>query len=144
MPDSANHVEQEYWQPPVHAERAEPARVVVREEQEVCPRCNTEFVLGSRFCYVCGREREPQGSSSTPAAIRFLDFHLIRNALGLTIGSLVAFIFGIACVIAAVVTGFIYTAQTVLDWQAVQVWRLEWLVAAIAAFAAGILLKRTQ
>ena len=45
---------------------------------------------------------------------------------------------------AAVATGFVYTAATVLDWQAVQVWRIEWLLGAIAMFAAGVLLKRRR
>jgi hypothetical protein len=37
-----------------------------------------------------------------------------------------------------------YTAATVLDWQAVQIWRIEWLLASAAAFLAGILLKKTD
>jgi hypothetical protein len=36
----------------------------------------------------------------------------------------------------------VFTATTVLDWQAVQVWRIEWLLAAAVAFLAAILLKR--
>jgi hypothetical protein len=55
---------------------------------------------------------------------------------------LVAFILGCACVIAAVFTGFMFTATTLLDWQAVQIWRIEWLLAALAMFAAGLLLKK--
>jgi hypothetical protein len=46
-------------------------------------------------------------------------------------------------VIAAIGVGFVFSAATVLDWQAVQVWRIQWLLAAVAAFVAGILLKRT-
>jgi hypothetical protein len=76
--------------------------------------------------------------------VQFLDFHVIKDALGLSIGSLVAFTVGILCTIAAIVTGLIYTASTVLDWQAVQVWRIEWLLAGLVAFAAGILLKRAS
>jgi len=44
-------------------------------------------------------------------------------------------------VLAAVGTGLVYTASTVLDWQAVQIWRIEWLLAAVVAFLGGILLK---
>jgi hypothetical protein len=73
---------------------------------------------------------------------RYMDFHAIREALGLTIGSLIAFVLGVACVGCAVATGLMYTATTLLDWQAVQIWRIEWLLAAVAAFLAGILLKR--
>ena len=49
---------------------------------------------------------------------------------------------GFACVIAAIVTGFIFTATTLLDWQAVKLWRIEWLLGAVAMFAAGFLLKK--
>jgi hypothetical protein len=38
----------------------------------------------------------------------------------------------------------IFTARTPLDWQAVQLWRIEWLLAGIAGFAAGLLLKKTS
>jgi hypothetical protein len=30
----------------------------------------------------------------------------------------------------------------VLDWQAIQLWRIEWLLGAAAAFVAGCLLKK--
>lgn len=82
--------------------------------------------------------------SGTHSFTRWLEFSRIREAIGLSTASLVCFIVGIACVIAAVVTGFIYTANTVLDWQAVQVWRIEWLVAGMVAFVAGILLKKSN
>jgi len=37
-----------------------------------------------------------------------------------------------------------FTAATVLDWQAVQLWRIEWLLGAAVAFVAGILLKKSH
>ena len=113
---------------------------------EVCQRCNTEFVLGSRFCHVCGAGRDAvkQDAGITRNFAQLLDFHIIKDALGLSVGSLVAFVVGLLCTIAAMVTGLIYTASTVLDWQAVQVWRIEWLLAGLVAFAAGILLKRSS
>jgi hypothetical protein len=33
-------------------------------------------------------------------------------------------------------------AKTLVDWQAIQFYRAEWLLAATAAFVAGILLKK--
>jgi hypothetical protein len=68
----------------------------------------------------------------------------IKRILGLGTASLLAFVVGIACIVGALFTGVVYTAATVLDWQAVQIWRLEWLLGAAVAFIAGILLKRTQ
>jgi hypothetical protein len=74
--------------------------------------------------------------------LRHLEFVQIKEHLGLPTASMVAFLVGVGCVLAAVLTGVIFSASTVLDWQAVQVWRIEWLLAAVAAFLAGILLKR--
>lgn len=140
MPETANQLDHEFWRPPVQAASPEPdARIRV----EICPRCNTEFIVGSRFCYVCGTEREPQPEVAESRLARMLDFQIIRENLGLTVPSLVAFIVGIICVGAAAATGFLYTASTLLDWQAVQIWRIEWLLASAVAFVAGILLKRT-
>jgi len=34
---------------------------------EACPRCSTEFLLGSRFCYSCGGRRPEAISSATRA-----------------------------------------------------------------------------
>ncbi|HYH00716.1 MAG TPA: hypothetical protein VD837_16405 [Terriglobales bacterium] len=143
MSDAAHqingHTDQEYWRPPTHATELQE----IRPQTDLCSRCSSEFVVGSRFCHVCGAERDYQPEYTGNSLTRYLDFRVITNALGLTVGSLVAFIIGIACVLAAVITGMIYTASTVLDWQAVQIWRIEWLLAALVAFTAGILLKRT-
>lgn len=140
MSGAAHNLDQEFWRPP--AQTASSPVGVVRAE--VCPRCNTDFVVGARYCHVCGAEREAQPDISTPGFARFLDFHLIRESLGLTIGSLVVLMAGVICVIVAAAVGFMYTATTALDWQAIQAWRMQWLLAAIAAFVAGILLKRSH
>jgi uncharacterized Tic20 family protein len=64
--------------------------------------------------------------------------------IGLPIASLVAFLLGLGCLLASVAVGFIYAVQNFADFQAIQFWRMQWLLAAIAAFVAGILLKRTR
>ncbi len=135
MAEALHQSEQEFWRPPAQA----PA---VRVQPEACARCGTEVVLGGRFCHVCGAPREPLVDYSGRGLSRWLDFSRIKAALGLSTGALVAFIVGIASILAAVLTGFLFTATTVLDWQAVQVWRIEWLLAAAAAFLAGILLNK--
>jgi hypothetical protein len=78
-----------------------------------------------------------------PAWLRYLHFHEIKRWVGLPTASLIAFILGIACVAGALLVGFL-TAKTFLDWQAIQFYRAEWLLAATAAFVAGILLKKPQ
>jgi hypothetical protein len=132
---------QEFWKPAVAA-RQEQAPNQAGTEQ-VCQECGTDFVVGSRFCYVCGSDRSANLADTTATGIRaWIDFASLRDTLGLTNASLVAFILGCACVIAAVVTGLVFTATTLLDWQAVQLWRIEWLLGAVALFAAGVLLKK--
>lgn len=143
MAEAANHVQQqEYWRAPAQAAPAEAAAGLRR--QLVCQQCGTEFIVGARFCHVCGSEREALVGYSQSRWAQLLDFSRIREVLGLGTASLVAFVAGLGCVVAAIATGFMFTADTVLDWQAVQIWRVEWLLGAAAAFLAGILLKREQ
>lgn len=138
---------------------------------EACRSCGTEFLLGSRFCHSCGGKRPEALSGATqadaavmadlwqqgvrsahaaltawrgiefPSWLRYLHFHEIKSQLGLSTASLIAFVIGLGCVAGALLVGLI-TAKTLIDWQAIQFYRAEWLLAATAAFVAGILLKR--
>ncbi len=131
----------EFWRPPTEVARAQtPAEGGL---VQVCDRCGTEFLMGSRFCHVCGMERDPKLQRPRFEIAKWLDIHRLQQALGLSLGSLICFIIGIICALAALGTGLVFTANTVLDWQAVQIWRVEWLLAAVAALLAGILLKRS-
>ena len=60
---------------------------------------------------------------------------------GLSLAPLVAFFLGLACAMAALLASIFSNPQTILDWQVVQSWRIEWLLASVASFVAGILLK---
>jgi hypothetical protein len=133
------HERQEFWKPPV-SQHSEPQAGAAGE---TCERCGTDFVLGSRYCHVCGADRQNAGASPAGGAWRaWFDFDSLRDFLGQSYASLAAMIGGLVCLVAAAVTGFLFTATTLLDWQAVQLWRIEWLLAAIALFAAGILLRK--
>lgn len=142
MPEVVNDVQHEFWRPPVQPETAPPAMV------EACDGCNTEFMVGARFCHVCGATRQKQ---TDPGAVpnwtrhleflRALEFQRVRDWLGLPMASLVAFFVGAGCLLAAMVVGWVYTVQNFADFQAIQLWRMEWLLAAVAVFVAGILLR---
>ena len=56
--------------------------------------------------------------------------------------ALIAFLVGVLCVLGAVAVSAFFSARTALDWQAIQLWRIEWLLAAVAAFVAGCVLKK--
>ena len=76
-----------------------------------------------------------------PGWLHYLAFHEIKSRVGLSTASLIAFLLGIGCVAGALMVGLL-TAKTFVDWQAIQFYRAEWLLAATAAFVAGILLKK--
>jgi hypothetical protein len=136
----------EFWRRPAGEPSATAASAPLLPE--ICKRCSSEFVVGAGFCHMCGAQRSepvlaPPSSWARYAELaRYLEFHRIKERIGLPTSALVAFLAGIACVLAAVLVGFIFSANTVLDWQAVQVWRIQWLLGAASAFLAGILLRR--
>jgi hypothetical protein len=131
---------QEFWKPAVPARQES---LQTEATGQVCDRCGTDFLMGSRFCHVCGADRHTNLTAPGTTGIReWFDFASLREAMGQTTGSLIALFLGFACIVAAAITGFLYTATTVLDWQAVQIWRIEWLLAALAVFAGGLLLRR--
>jgi vacuolar-type H+-ATPase subunit I/STV1 len=139
MADVAPDAQHEFWRPPVVAAEAAARPGLV----EVCDGCASEFMVGSLYCHVCGASREAR-PSATPHWTLYLEFHNIKRALGLSTASLVAFVVGLACLMmAGIAVGLIYSVQTFNDFQAVQFYRMQWLLGAIAAFAAGLLLKKS-
>ena len=76
-----------------------------------------------------------------PSWLRYLHFHEIKSWIGLSTASLIAFMIGIGCLAGALLVGLL-TARNFVDWQAIQLYRVEWLLAATASFVAGILLKK--
>lgn len=136
---------QEFWRPPVV-----PPRSTTPAMATACGHCGTEFMVGARFCHNCGTARIPQavnGDASWTRHLEFLralEFQRIHDWLGLPLQSLIAFLAGIGCLLGALGVSLIYSAQNLADFQAIQLWRLQWLLAAVAAFVAGILLKRSN
>jgi hypothetical protein len=142
MADASPHLERQegFWKPAALSAPEDPAHDhdLVRP---VCPNCGTDFLIGARFCYICGTGRHVVAAPQPGLRVWSALAHL-PSMLELSVASLIAMVLGCACVVAAVVTGFVFTATTLLDWQAVQIWRIEWLLAAIALFAVGVLLKK--
>jgi len=136
MAEAVNQARNEFWRPPA------PQVVVTQERSESCTECRTEFIVGSRYCHCCGASRPAR---SVPSAIEIpgiTEFNSLGKRLGLATPALIAFLFGAFCVVAALSMGILFTARTTLDWQAIQLWRIEWLLGAISGFVAGLLLKK--
>ncbi|MFZ0291740.1 MAG: hypothetical protein WBW98_09960 [Candidatus Sulfotelmatobacter sp.] len=76
-----------------------------------------------------------------PDWLHYLHFHEIKRWVGLPTAALIAFILGLGCVAGAIGVSLFYKASNLAEFQAIQMWRIEWLLAATASFVAGILLK---
>jgi hypothetical protein len=79
---------------------------------------------------------------SLPRWMQYLHFHEIQRWIGLPTASLIAFMIGLGCVAGAIGVSLVYKASNLAEFQAIQMWRIEWLLAATASFLAGILLKK--
>ena len=142
MSEAVPTTNSEFWQPPATAA----APILVPTVADACPRCQTEFILDARFCHSCGCGRpSPEVRKSWTS---YLEFHnivhyasVVRDALGLPLPCLICFLVGVLCLGSALFVGFVAPSETVVDFQAVQYWRMEWLLGGVAAFIAGILLR---
>jgi hypothetical protein len=79
-----------------------------------------------------------------PDWMQYLHFHEIKRWIGLPTASLIAFMIGLGCVAGAIGVSLVYRASNLAEFQAIQMWRVEWLLAATASFVAGILLKKSS
>ena len=93
-------------------------------------------------------DRHNRGSvsfSGTSARFRGLsELTALGERIGLTTGAFIAFLVGVFCLFGALTVGIVFGAKSLLDWQAIQLWRIEWLLAAIAAFVAGVLMRKSS
>jgi uncharacterized protein (DUF983 family) len=149
----------EFWKPATPRESGTTSGTL----RPYCPSCGAQFVTDSLYCHVCGMDRQAADDTErgfrVPAqvglasrAVSRLVSHsiarlgsrlaLLRDVLGQTNASLASLLAGGFCLLAALFTGLFFNATTLLDWQAVQVWRIEWLLAAIALMIAAVLLKK--
>jgi ribosomal protein L37E len=140
MSDLVRDAKQEFWRPPLAEQTADPVMA------EACRRCGTEFMVGAAFCHICGLGRHR--ASATPSDswtshlefLRALEFTNVKNWFGLPLASLCAFLVGLGFLVVALSMGLLSVRDNT-DFEAVQLWRIQWLMAACAAFLAGILLK---
>jgi hypothetical protein len=137
MAEAADQAQHEFWRPPSSASPA----MALPERSSTC-RCGTEFIVSSLYCHSCGASRPDLNASRTLEIPGLAEIATLGERLGLTMPAVVAFLLGIFCVVGALAVSVFFSARTVLDWQAIQMWRIEWLIAAVAAFGAGRLLKK--
>jgi hypothetical protein len=107
-----------------------------------CAICGTPYASGAHFCHTCGLGRDIAVKKRN-ALKAWLDLDAIRVRLGLSTPAMVFVLMAAIFALAAVMTGLVYDTSTLAQWQSVQIWRIEWLLAAVAALLAAILFKTT-
>ena len=115
---------------------------VTGPERTATCHCGTEFIVSSLYCHACGAKRPDLMATRTLEIPGLTELVALGERLSLTTPALVAFLLGAFCVVGALAVSVFFSARTVLDWQAIQLWRIEWLLGAVAAFLAGTLLKK--
>jgi hypothetical protein len=141
MLQAAKGSSKEYWRSP----NPEVMRMVsTMPAPSSCWHCGADYAAAAHFCHLCGSERDrPLAiADDLDDSVESSQTTGLLDQLGLTVSSLIFSLLGMSCMVAALLTGILYKADTLVDWQAVQLWRIEWLLAASAALLAGILLKR--
>lgn len=135
MSDLAHGAHQEFWRPPV-------SQTVVSVNADSCRRCGTELLVGSAFCHICGANRHRGTTVRAGNWTKYLSFlptadiSTLTQSLALPLPALAAFFVGGVFLILALGTGLVNA-----EFEAIQLWRIQWLLAACAAFLAGIMLK---
>ncbi len=141
MTDGVHDVHQDYWLPLNASQKAAsaPAR------QDAPCSCGTAYQPGARFCHACGRKRVSTTPRRTqPAVLPWLGLERVREFTGLSGFALALVIMGAVCALGALLIGWLQPTDTIEEWQAVQLWRIQWLLGAAISFLAVIALKRAS
>jgi ribosomal protein L37E len=143
MSDFVHDTQQEFWRSPLMQPAADSTQA------EACRRCGTEFMVGAAFCHICGMGRHRSSRQQPGSWMRHFEFlqtlelAVVKSWFGLPLTSLCAFLAGGAFLIVALAVGLM-SVHDFSDFEAIQLWRIQWLMAACAAFLAGILLKNRK
>ena len=138
MAEAANQPQHEFWRPPMLGAET----VIKLQRTTVCRQCGTEFIVSSVYCHSCGLKRPALNAEPYLQIPGLAELSALGERLGLTIPAVAAFLLGAMCLVGALAVSVCFSARTTLDWHAIQLWRIEWLVAAVAAFVAGCLFKK--
>jgi hypothetical protein len=137
MAEAANQAGHDFWRPPMSA-----SELIAHPERNSTCRCGSEFIVSSLYCHACGAKRPGLNATDAFEIPGQAELASLGERLGLTTPAVAAFILGIFCIVGALAVSLFFSARTMLDWQAIQLWRIEWLLAAVASFVAGCLLKK--
>ena len=143
MPEFTRELSHDYWRPaPSAGNQFQTHGFQTQAKEAFCAACGTPYAAGAHFCHLCGlrREADLRPQRWNPMIDTF-DIEAFRARFELSRASLVFMLAAVLFLLATLMTGLIYNTSTLAEWQAVQSWRIEWLLATIVALLAAILFK---
>lgn len=143
MAEFSRELSQEYWRPAPSAGNQFSLQSFPPQAKEAfCVTCGAPYAVGARFCHLCGSGRtEDLHRARRSTIVDWFDLDALRKLFGLSTASLVFVSAAAMFLLAAAMTGLLYTTSTLAEWQAVQTWRIEWLLATVAALLSARLFK---
>jgi hypothetical protein len=144
MAEFTRDTSQEYWRPANAAGASlEKNGLRVAGGAEFCTICGAPYSAGAHFCNQCGLSRDAVTHKAKWNLLsEWVDLDGIRERTGLSAISLILAGLAAICMLATIMTGLLYNTATLAEWQAVQTWRIEWLLASVAALLGAILFKK--
>ncbi len=106
-----------------------------------CPNCSATLPPDARFCLQCGKPLQATGAARPPV-VPGVQASWFPKRVNLAV--FISLLIGVGCILAALVTGVVFAQQNLVDWQAVQLWRVQWLLGAIAFFLLALLLNNLR
>lgn len=146
MADYTRQLSQEYWrQAPAPGNESQTHSFQPQGNPAFCSACGTQYPGGARFCHLCGlgREDDLRVEQRRVPGMDWLNFEHIGERTGLSTISLILVLSAIVFALASVMTGLVYSTSTIAEWQAVQTWKVEWLLATMVALLAAMLFKKS-
>ena len=93
-----------------------------------CSKCHAHLPPEAAYCLYCGSPVVTSPLLVIKKKPHTAAFRAFRTSAAVSAG------LAVCCILAALLTGVVMNEQTVLDWQAVQAWRVEWLLGGVALF----------
>ena len=155
MAEISRELSQEFWRPAPNISSQLQAQGFPTTNA-FCANCGTPYPEGARYCHLCGANREedlhaPHQHKGSPLLVwmkldwlhlDWLNLEQLRAQSGLSTLSLTLALAAGIFLAAALMTGLLYRTATLAEWQAVQVWRIEWLLASVVMLLGALLFRK--
>src|SRR6202142_2143087 len=122
MAEAVDQARHEFWRPPMPAS----VSVATPERSATCS-CGTEFIVSSLFCHACGAKRAELNPVPAFEIPGWSELASIGHRIGPPCPAPFVFLFGVLGVGGCLAVVLFFSPRPALDWQAIQLWRIEWL-----------------